>query len=460
MASNPVYRNILLPNKLVDYLNGCQRKGKKLIDPTNAVQPIDRCKLLKALYIIQSNRKEKEDGFYSYKKLSKQYLEKSLGKEPYKVIDWLGHNHIIDCDEDTGKGVSLGYRISSKWLQGDWTKVPFHYKVRGEKPQDVAELETFTNNFRTLTIPFPKLYRRIEKEVEFITVQHYKIDNEVKFPYKEVTVRELWDDGQYDKIGVLTKKQALDEARSNGKTLIDTGYGIIIADLDFFVARQKDYVGKSWKQAVDNLTVKTLYAKRNETNNRLDTNFTNLAKPLYDIILLTNGYGESDLMNSQPTLLGHILKTKEVEGEGVSNFIELTESGKFYDDFGDDRAATKKLMFKVLFGKSPEKAPKNNTILAEFMEQFPAVYDYIREQKQEKGKEAVAVELQKLESKLFIDGIYYDLIGQDVICFTKHDSISYHHKYHDVVEKTIRKHFDRMRFNGRIKTEYVINTAA
>ena len=446
-----VYRNLLLPISLNDWLTS-NAKGARLN------------KLYYIIWTIQTHRKRKEMGACFYKKIAQTYWESMLGREYYKFLNFLGENGVIDCDEKFGSDECKGWRISPTWYCGEFSKVKFKYTAKTTTTKqyeaEKRELDNFIEIFRNLEIPFDVLYRAIEEKVNDTSLVDYEVDERVNFPYPTMKVYELYDDWQIVEYSFMSKRDALIIAYDKQKTLINDGYRILIAEPSYFLAQQKEFTRQSWTMAVDNLTEETLYAKRNKTNNRLDSNFTNLAKPLYDIILLHNVMGESDLVNSQPTLLAHLMKQQGIEGRGVQAFIEATESGFFYELFGSDRGKTKKMVFEVLFGKNPANPDLNNPTLARFVELFPDVYNYIRGQKMVNGKASVAIALQKIESQLFIDGIYYDLLQQNIPCFTKHDSISFWQDDREAVARAMDRNFAKMNFTGKIKTEYVINAAA
>lgn len=231
------------------------------------------------------------------------------------------------------------------------------------------------------------------------------------------------------------------------KVLVDNGKKIIMVDEAYFLMEQKQFTRMAWTSAVDNLTShNTLYAHRNETNNRLDTNFTNLPKPLWKQILIENGMGEADVVSCQPTLLGHKLKQQKVEGTDTKKFIELVESGQYYEFWGkDERDKAKNMTFQMLFGKRTHP---------EFKEAFPSVANYIHEFKKANGYKAFSQMLQKLEAEIFIDGIYRSLLSQGVPCFTKHDSVSYWVDDRNKVLDTMDKVFKEHGLKARIKTEY------
>ncbi len=205
------------------------------------------------------------------------------------------------------------------------------------------------------------------------------------------------------------------------------------------------------------------YADRNKTNNRFDTNLTNLKSELKQFI--KEDLVSIDLKNSQPFLLaifihniitnlgtysGCLSRDSVVEAFGViaikkvlkfhqnqekdnlANFrtyYNSTINGSLYDDFmlefdgGLTRKECKEIMFKVLFSQNktgnfiPYKKEK---------EVFSSIYPFIMEVVKilkEKKHNILPIFLQKLESYLFIDCIAKELINEGIIPYTIHDSV-------------------------------------
>lgn len=223
------------------------------------------------------------------------------------------------------------------------------------------------------------------------------------------------------------------------------------------------------------------YFKRNKTNNRLDTNFTNLKSGLRPFI--KGDFIQIDLKNSQPFFLSIFLSNLMDKLTGISgnlihsdrellrtipiclgfsvydmvkafglqqirelskihqngNFPEMmkfrntTLSGNFYNDFidlygnGITRKEVKDLMFKVLFSRNVVYKDYKRFVPYEdekkvFTEVFPIVYKMVEVLK-EKEHNQLAIMLQKMESRIFIDMIAKELVNSGIIPLTIHDSV-------------------------------------
>lgn len=213
------------------------------------------------------------------------------------------------------------------------------------------------------------------------------------------------------------------------------------------------------------------YFKRNKTNQRLDTNLTNLKKDLKQFIV--GDYVSIDLKNSQPFFLGMLLN-EIIKQEGIGqiplccsmvgfnlvetfgikrvkaislihqkdkkaflvNLTSFTSSvvhGSLYDDFvksyndGIPRDEVKDIMFKVLFSKN-ETNDKYKIFIPYEKEKevFASVYPFVyRSVKALKSKDNVLlpVFLQKIESYIFIDCIAKKLVNEGIVPLTIHDSL-------------------------------------
>lgn len=208
------------------------------------------------------------------------------------------------------------------------------------------------------------------------------------------------------------------------------------------------------------------YFKRNKTNNRLDTNITNLKSDFRKFFI--GDYVNIDLKNSQPLLLLMLIKlvTTDIkplcwdyfasnlfptfgsstlmpilrihQKSEFSKMVDLLEfqkqvvTGKFYDEIVNQlngtitRKEAKEMMFKVLFSKNVAYSKYKSFIPFEaekeiFEKLYPTVYQIIFMLKK-KDHTKLSVYLQKMESHLIIDIISKELVENGIIPITIHDS--------------------------------------
>lgn len=172
---------------------------------------------------------------------------------------------------------------------------------------------------------------------------------------------------------------------------------------------------------------KTLRFKRNPTNKRLDTNLTNMASDLRPFIVGYENMSYLDLSNSQPVLFNILLQSyrknaSEALLNEIDNYFSITTSGKWYEClqglYGLSRDECKEIWMKIAYSENPH----NKEVKKVFQKEFPLIYNIIAEIKKEDYAN-FAIELQKIESKIFIDEICKELVGHDIIPYTMHDGL-------------------------------------
>ena len=288
-----------------------------------------------------------------------------------------------------------------------------------------------------------------------------------------------------------------------------------------------------------------IYCKRNETNQRLDTNLTNLKSEFIKYLQLDGERLVSiDLANSQFTILSRLIEVGQLYAQSLDNkyfgkhqvndnfnvsepfaaakcpsgrslvfygslpgdpplssyqqvrevlsiinvnhfsrkagkksdvtdykptdlelFKKSTKQGTFYEDFqqilkdqGQDytRAEIKRMMFLLLFSargyNPPEKRllAKHFPSLVLFANEFKRLMSGFYEgdglepnQAKDKGNAALAVTLQRIESRIFVDNILARLLSSGYRVFSKHDSILCKESDQAAVTAIVRAELDR-----------------
>lgn len=197
-----------------------------------------------------------------------------------------------------------------------------------------------------------------------------------------------------------------------------------IGDLQKFIENKCKARLSSYRTSILNLKIGNVDPDRNLTNERIDSNITNMSKHLLDEISRANDLVQIDACNSQFAFLAHKLKQEGICGNDVDTFCQYAIEGKLYDRlipvFGVKiRSEVKQMMFELFFSNEKSFLSSKEVI----KRNFPTVYDYIMKYKKENGYKKFPVMLQKMESSIFVDSIYFDLISRNVFALTKHDSI-------------------------------------
>lgn len=202
----------------------------------------------------------------------------------------------------------------------------------------------------------------------------------------------------------------------------------------------------------DKIEHKDFFAKRNTTNNRLDSNVTNMYSEIWDSLLLDNEkLVEIDIANSQPAFLSYLLRKKNINIE--EEFLLAAENGKYYELLMDilecDRDKAKKVNMVLFFGGEWYDS-KEKRILKQ---RLPKLISFIDEFKKENGYKNFSIGLQKEESKMMIDRVYGHLIFNNITCLTVHDSIRCKESDTDKVFELMNEVFDHFDFKCHLRTK-------
>jgi len=355
--------------------------------------------LLDMLYRLPTYNKNielKNGGYYS---ISCEYFKKYIGDRKYKkYIDYLLDIDLLMCDEsyDIEEHISKGYKLNP----------------------------AFESKLTTVIIPpIAKVWKSI--------TQNFNSKNHKKTPDYIKRMKVCFKSLEFD----------IDGANAYITDLFEKGE-ISINQFNIYLL------------SISSLNDKQqLYFKRNTTNNRIDTNLTNLKKELRNF--LKGDFSLIDLANSQPYLFNYIIKSY-LEGISSSDtntinkplqpFIEklfkqfknppklnlkevekynrLTKEGTIYDLFIDkfkiERSEAKKLFLATMY--SPNHSKRFREEKKVFKAEFPSIYSFIcKLKKKEYNKLAIA--LQELEAEIFIDNIARRIIEAGIGVYTIHDSV-------------------------------------
>ena len=192
-----------------------------------------------------------------------------------------------------------------------------------------------------------------------------------------------------------------------------------------------------------------LYAKRNSTNSRMDTNFTNLPSAIFEKYKEVNKLVEFDVKNNQFAILAHILP-KEVVGEDVELFKFLAKRGELYEYIETklglrSRQEAKELLICILFASY-------RVLDKRIKEAFPNLCEWIKKWKKENGDDGkFPTMLQQKEAEIFVDGVF-KTFKKRFGCFLalKHDSVIVNEHKGEEVKKSMQEFFDKINYKCKI----------
>lgn len=390
---------------------------------------------------------------YSYVQLPRTYLIKRYGNQYSKIISRLFLNDIILCNKSYLVGsYSKSYMLNNKYL--DSNNKNTHYikcvtinDTKLNKALKIKELEFTKNALFSLLIDYKKLDNLIDYHINKLSIKDFETNYDIKENVFEVSII----DSNFCKKHYSTKLKAIEKAKSLNKILIKDRSNFYISDAEYFIKLKKDAYLTNYKASLWNLHKKIYFINRNATNQRLDSNITNMCSLLMNQISIDNDLKQIDLKNSQFAILAHILPRRLHKFDDVMEFINKSQNGSFYELIQAElniecRKKAKQITFEILFSSE-----NNKSIGLKMMrERFPNLMQWIDEYKSKNGYEQFSIMLQKKESEIFIDGIYNILIAKNIWSLTKHDSVLCKAKDYEKVLHIINKHFKKIKFTGQL----------
>ncbi len=289
---------------------------------------------LKILEIIDTNNSYYAGDFCKSYKLNKKL-------NPFNIASVFSDNNIINVFSIRVKHPKKGHIIEK----------PLSEIFKSPKEKKNIELMTI-KNLGLLNFDIEKL--NIIKDNKVKDIEN-KLVKEVNILEKNYTVRffQLQEDGIYN----LSMKY-----RFNKRSIIEkvaSGYNFFSYKNKYYLTLYSEELLDFLKTQIDisyTLTINKIgsgdfFARRNDTNNRLDSNITNLAGKLTKQIMLDNNLVEFDLKNSQMAIMAH--KYPEIDKAFISN----AQAGTVYEHIMrcfklDNRLEAKSLMFILMFSKN------------------------------------------------------------------------------------------------------------
>lgn len=299
-----------------------------------------------------------------------------------------------------------------------------------------------------LQIDYKIIEKQIKNKIEDLNISRFKCDNKIKAEKFEVmfltsgTVK--W----------ITKKKAQSIANYNHETLIQDGKNFYIGGKEQFLEYKKRNLYLSYTDSIERLKTGDLYAKRNKTNGRLDTNFTNMPSFILKEIMKQNDLVQIDLANSQFAILSHMMEKEGYDTKDFNLFKNAAYNGTLYDEamklVGDDcRKDTKTTFFESLFSKNNSKSKRKEKLL----NKYPTVGEYITKIKNKKTYKDFSIGLQREESKIFIDNLYPRIKKEIETVITKHDAFIIKRDKIEKVMNIIDDYFKEINFKGKMIVE-------
>jgi hypothetical protein len=302
---------------------------------------------------------------------------------------------------------SITYHITGKNSTKNDTQSLTNTDVLSEKKYDEF-LTKIINKMKKITIN-TSIYKFLE---------NYEIDDKKIYLNQEALDMSIKNTIQFDE-GFYSLDWLFKKAQEKNMDLIvykDKAY--IENEADFI--KRKSHNGQiHMLYTVETINNKNFYAKRNETNRRLDSTITNMKSDLRDYLLIDGEEAvELDIANAQFAILAYLYPNKLDK-----DFIQLAQSGELYQFIGDKlynftcpkkrRNKAKMLMIQTAFSKSEQWQTPLRKL-------FPKTMILIDKMKENDHKEFSKL-LQNTESKIIIDNLLPKLLKKYEV-YTIHDA--------------------------------------
>ena len=323
--------------------------------------------------------------------------------------------------------------------------------IKNETQENYTCRKWFTDDINTLNIQYDLLYDIAHKRIEELTIDEFIVDNEILPP--SIKVRSS------NGVELFQNTQKVISSLTCGQCLIKDNNIYKVVYPSKFLSDKKATMKMYYKNSIDRLKYNSLDAKRNKTNNRLDTNLTNMASILVDEICLQNDLVQIDLSNSQFVLLTNLLKS-HLNTSDYKLFKKLSVSGKLYSYIASSLSLKsakngKSLMFEVMFSSRRN----NSAYKKKIKELFPSVVGWIDDYKKAHGDNQFSIMLQRIESDLFIDNILKRVKKLKYFCLTKHDSLIIKIKDYEAILNIVKEEFNKigLEYTLKITNLYGVN---
>lgn len=310
-------------------------------------------------------------------------------------------------------------------------------------PELVKYRNWFITDVESLNVNYDLLYNVVVNHLDRIEINDFLVDKEVL----PTSIRVKLDNGKLE----FRNSEIMLSSLKEGECLIkDKSYYKVVLP-ESFLATKKATMLMYFTNSIERLKNSCFSVKRNETNNRLDTNLTNMASVLVDEICRQNNLVQIDLSNSQFTLLSTELE-KHLATEDFKRFQALTASGRLYAYIATNIGLKndkngKALMFEIMFSSY-----RNNSIFKKKIKLlFPSVVGWIDQYKKKHGDAEFSIMLQRKESELFVDKIFKRIKKAKMLCFSKHDSMIVRKEDLDGVVKIMQEEFAKNNLTYRMK---------
>lgn len=308
-----------------------------------------------------------------------------------------------------------------------------------------------------------------------ITINHHYIVDEESKKYKIIHTEDRVTEQLTLSDNFATKLKNAQKTRKNNSGIV-AKMAESVRNVKFDRVAAKKYIKDNYFDdieqynslmiSVDNMTKENRYCHQNDTNFRVDTNFTNLKSDLLQFVKFEEEMVQLDISNSQPLLMLHILHQQNPHDEEIKYLFDQAQKGNFYEIFSDILGITRQQFkeeyaFKMLYGFLND---------AKLNQKFPKFFEAIRKYKsnkhcpfltelseEKKGNARFAINMQRKESEIWIDNIMPKVYNQTTNVIGKHDCVIVPVSQKEEIEKIILEEYQKNGITPKLKIEKINN---
>lgn len=393
------------------------------------------------------------------------YLIKTFDDKYYQWLNILIENGIVIRSENYSQSIHQCYTyvVNPKYQSGLINSIESNssnvlckekyseplstlgYKdiIKNENRKDLLYRNWFIKDLNSLNLDYNLLEDIVRERLNRLDLSDFIIDKEIT----PVSIKVKLDNGKE----VFRNTETLLSNIKIGNCLIKDKSIYKVVSPEQFLGKKKVTMLMYYSNSIERLKYNCISVKRNTTNNRLDTNLTNMASVLVDEICRQNDLVQVDLSNSQFTLLTNEL-SKHLDTIDFKHFRELTSTGTLYAYIAKELGLKndkngKQLMFEIMFSNHRN----NSAFKKKIKELFPSVLAWIDNYKKTEGDADFSIMLQLKESFLFIDSIFDRIKKKKMLCFSKHDSMIVRSENLEQVIKIMKEEFEKINLDYRLK---------
>lgn len=402
------------------------------------------------------------------------YIRKAFKASGQNVLRTLVNANIVESPKSWSTGTydenpfARKYRISLDLCDFDHQAEVHHGAAPDQKEQE--HLYYMEANLRALEIDLTKALINAHRLADAITLNKYDVGDEI-----EGETLEIYDAESNLAPWYATRENAFAYAEKHGKKLIRKQriYGAkpvchVVDHVVNYVADVRNVSRMAWTRQVLNLEKGVVYAIRSHTNQRVDSNVTNLPTALLEHCSVNSGESlvSIDLTNSQYAVMASMFKNGKFADvrsaffqqftltEESQHYLQHCENGTVYEYFmeklgipAQDRNHAKGVKLGATYSSHKATTPAK---LA-FKKVAPQIVEIWDAFKKEYGDNQLAILNQICEAEIFIDGCSAELDKKGIWHLTKHDSVLCAESDALLVWAIVKNHLEHNGVVGQLK---------